>query len=122
MVAARNLFVQALRSLKRQRDAYSIASVRVNLGRCEADLGRIEEGRMLLMGARQAFQQLKAPSEVARAKAGEARILALQLQDPGGIQELYAVRNTFDALGMPNESALVALDITEALLLSADPR
>ncbi|HEY0143216.1 MAG TPA: tetratricopeptide repeat protein [Thermoanaerobaculia bacterium] len=115
---AREIFEEAARLARDQRDERMLARLANNLGHCERQLGRPDEAVRYLVEAIALFEKLGMTGERFRAEWG---IELLRADEGAATAAVTALRATMVRLidaHRPLEAAQVALDIAELLVLS----
>ncbi len=115
---ARDIWLALLKPLRADNDLTSLAILFNNIGQCFLKLGDPDSAGTYFLQAMLMYQDLGMETEKVRCRWGLARLLVSTGKFAEGIVRLRQTRSDFQALSMKGDSALVALDMVEALLAS----
>jgi tetratricopeptide (TPR) repeat protein len=117
---ARELWLAVEPTFHAGRDRHSLASLWLNLGWCDLERGDVDSARDWLARALDRFSKLRSRTDVSRTKWALGLAEARYGERAAGLLALRHERQEMEKLGVLTEAGMVALDISEILLL--DPR
>lgn len=104
------------------QDSMWIARGSYAIGNCELDLGNLGEASLRFHNALIIFREIGADRLLALTEWGIARVVMQSGRTAEAIRRLRDVAATLEGRGLVKDSALVGLDLAEALLASGKPR
>ena len=113
------LWVSLLSEIDPGGELIDVAFLNHNLGAVLAQLGDFDEAESRLLAALSIYEPLELDAGRVRARWGLANVCVARGQIEKGLTWLEKIRDQFSLLEMNQESAIVALDIVDAMLASS---
>jgi len=102
-------------------DSRSLAGLLHNIGLAHRDLGRFDQARAYVASAATRFEDLGMAADRVRSRWVMGQLFVMEGRVREGVSVLRQAWREFDELEMNGSSALVALEVAEALLIMGEP-